>query len=109
MSKSEDFREGYPPKSSSSEGLREGFPGKKSSSEDVREGYPSKKSSSEDVREGYPNKGSSLGSLAQSARGKHLNQARWILIVIGGLTILVNGVQLGLARQSAAKRERRAQ
>jgi hypothetical protein len=39
-----------------------------------------------------PNEPSGLGSLAQSARGKHLNQARGILIVIGVITILFNGV-----------------
>jgi hypothetical protein len=32
-----------------------------------------------------------LGSLAQSARGKEISQARTILIVIGVLTMLVNG------------------
>ena len=32
-----------------------------------------------------------LGNLAQSARGNELNQARGILIVIGVLTIAVNG------------------
>jgi hypothetical protein len=31
-----------------------------------------------------------LGSLAQSARGKELNQARGILIIIGLLTLIVN-------------------
>lgn len=32
-----------------------------------------------------------LGSLAQSARGKEINQARWILIAIGFLTMAGNG------------------
>jgi hypothetical protein len=45
-----------------------------------------------------PNLGSSasgqLGSLAQSARLKNLNQARGTLIAIGILTIVVNGIQL---------------
>jgi hypothetical protein len=40
-----------------------------------------------------------LGSLAQSARLKHLNAARWTLIVIGVLTILVNGFLLFSARE----------
>jgi hypothetical protein len=40
-----------------------------------------------------------LGSLAQSARLKQLNTARWILIVIGILTMLVNGYLLTTARQ----------
>jgi hypothetical protein len=31
-----------------------------------------------------------LGSLAQKARGKHLNQARALLIVIGVLTVIIN-------------------
>ena len=72
---------------SKSEHFREGFPSKGPSSEDIREGSPRKTPSSEDFREGTPSKSTSLGSLAQSARGKHLNQARWILIVIGALTI----------------------
>src|SRR4051812_10876347 len=37
------------------------------------------------------NNSSGLGSLAQSARGKQLNQARWILIIIGGLSTLLYG------------------
>jgi hypothetical protein len=37
---------------------------------------------------------SSLGSLAQSARSKNLKNARWILIIIGVLTIIVNGLML---------------
>jgi hypothetical protein len=39
-----------------------------------------------------PNEQPGLGSLAQSARGKHLNQARGILIAIGVLTVIANGV-----------------
>src|SRR5205807_4687707 len=39
-----------------------------------------------------------LGSLAQSARLKHLNSARRWLIAIGIITMLVNGVQLAMAR-----------
>jgi hypothetical protein len=35
-----------------------------------------------------------LGSLAQAARGNELRQARWILIVIGLLTLAVNGAFL---------------
>ncbi len=35
-----------------------------------------------------------LGSLAQSARGKELNRARVILIVIGALTLVVNTLGL---------------
>jgi hypothetical protein len=35
---------------------------------------------------------SSLGSLAQSARGKQLNTARWLLIVVGILTVVFNGI-----------------
>src|SRR4051812_46704838 len=38
-----------------------------------------------------PSKRSGLGNLAQSARSKELNQARWILILIGALTLVVNG------------------
>jgi hypothetical protein len=41
-----------------------------------------------------PDQPARLGSLAQSARGKQLNQARWILIVIGVLTIGANGFML---------------
>ncbi len=41
-----------------------------------------------------------LGSLAQKARGKQLNQARWILIVIGILTILGNFADLAAARST---------
>jgi hypothetical protein len=37
-----------------------------------------------------------LGSLAQSARHKHINQARGVLIAIGILNLLVNGVALGM-------------
>jgi hypothetical protein len=39
-----------------------------------------------------------LGSLAQAARGKKLNEARNILLFIGILTVLANGVLLALAR-----------
>jgi hypothetical protein len=39
-----------------------------------------------------------IGSLAQSARLKHLNSARWTLIVIGVLTVLLNGYLLISAR-----------
>jgi len=42
-----------------------------------------------------------LGSLAQAARGKQLNQARGILITIGVLTILLNGFLLINARNEA--------
>lgn len=35
-----------------------------------------------------------LGSLAQAARGKQLNQARWTLIFIGALMLIVNGAFL---------------
>jgi hypothetical protein len=42
----------------------------------------------------------SLGSLAQSARVKHLNTARWVLISIGILTILLNGFLLATMRQT---------
>jgi MFS family permease len=38
----------------------------------------------------------SLGSLAQAARGKQLRRARNILIVVGVLQILVNGIMLAL-------------
>lgn len=44
-----------------------------------------------------------LGSLAQSARIKELNTARSILIVIGILTILVNGFQFSQARDQVHK------
>ncbi len=39
-----------------------------------------------------------LGSLAQSARSKKLNQARGILIVIGVLTIILNVVFIAMGR-----------
>jgi predicted RND superfamily exporter protein len=42
-----------------------------------------------------------LGSLAQSARGKQLKQARIILLVVGGLTILVNALLLANVRNEA--------
>jgi hypothetical protein len=35
---------------------------------------------------------SSLGSLSQSARGKQLKTAQWLMIVVGILTVVVNGV-----------------
>jgi hypothetical protein len=41
-----------------------------------------------------------LGSLAQKARGKQLNQARAILIVIGVLTVAVNAVLMATLRDS---------
>lgn len=44
-----------------------------------------------------------LGSLAQSARVKELNTARNILIVIGILTILVNGIQIPMVRDQVHK------
>jgi hypothetical protein len=44
-----------------------------------------------------------LGSLAQSARSKKLNQVRGILIVIGALTLIVNVVQLFLIRDIAKR------
>jgi hypothetical protein len=44
---------------------------------------------------------SSLGSLAQSAREKKLKQARGILIVIGCLGLVWNGIHLGMARGQA--------
>jgi hypothetical protein len=44
-----------------------------------------------------------LGSLAQSARSKQLNTARGILIAIGILTVLVNGIQLAMARDLVKK------
>ncbi len=40
--------------------------------------------------------GTGLGSLAQSARSKKLKQARGILIAVGILTIIVNGIGLAL-------------
>ncbi len=42
---------------------------------------------------------SGLGSLAQSARLKQLNTARWVLIVLGILMILGNGALIAIARQ----------
>jgi len=42
---------------------------------------------------------SQLGSLAQAARGKQLNAARWILIVIGVLTVVVNAIQMATLRE----------
>jgi hypothetical protein len=41
-----------------------------------------------------------LGSLAQKARGKQLKQARGILIAIGALTLIANGIFVVLARTS---------
>jgi hypothetical protein len=35
---------------------------------------------------------SSLGSLAQSARGKQLKTAQWLMIVVGILTVAINGI-----------------
>jgi hypothetical protein len=40
---------------------------------------------------------SGLGSLSQSARRKHLGQARGVLIAVGVLTLLVNGIFFFLA------------
>jgi hypothetical protein len=51
-----------------------------------------------------PGKLEPLGSLAQSARLKRLKQARWILIVIGILTIVANGVFIAIQRDQV-KRE----
>ncbi len=39
-----------------------------------------------------------VGSLAQSARSKDLTNARRILIIIGVLTVVVNGVQWGMVQ-----------
>jgi len=44
-----------------------------------------------------------LGSLAQSARLKQLNVARWTLIVIGVITIAVNGYQFVILREEVGK------
>jgi len=57
-----------------------------------------------DPRGGWslPPVGKPLGSLAQSAREKQLNQARWILIIVGILTIAVNGF-LFVAAEAAVK------
>jgi hypothetical protein len=44
-------------------------------------------------------KPSGLGSLAKSARGKHLTTARRVLLGVGILTILVNGALVVFARQ----------
>jgi len=44
-----------------------------------------------------------LGSLAQSARMKELNTARNILLVIGVLTVLVNAIQIPMARDQVHK------
>jgi hypothetical protein len=44
-----------------------------------------------------------LGSLAQAARGKKLGEARGILLFIGILTIIANGVLLALARDQIKK------
>src|SRR5262249_15763410 len=41
---------------------------------------------------------SGLGSLAQSARSKKLNQARWLLIIIGGITIVFNAILIATLR-----------
>jgi hypothetical protein len=51
-----------------------------------------------------PPESSGLGSLAQSARGKHLKQARGILIAIGVLTIVVNAILFALI-ESQVKQE----
>ncbi len=40
-----------------------------------------------------------LGSLAQSARMKHMNQAKWTLIIIGVLTALLNGFMLAQSQK----------
>jgi hypothetical protein len=48
-----------------------------------------------------PDKPAGLGSLAQSARAKQLNQARNILLAVGVLTILVNAFLLLNVRNEA--------
>jgi hypothetical protein len=49
--------------------------------------------SAENTRTSLPPLQTGLGSLAQEARLKHLNTAKWILIVVGILTIGVNAFQ----------------
>jgi cytochrome c biogenesis protein CcdA len=44
-----------------------------------------------------------LGSLAQAARGTHLNQIRGILFIVGVLTIIVNLISLATLREQATK------
>lgn len=48
---------------------------------------------------GAENSGDGLGSLTQAARSKQLNSAKGILLVIGVLTILANGVFFFLAEK----------
>lgn len=43
-----------------------------------------------------------LGSLAQSSRGSDLKSTRWMLFIIGGLTLAVNGFQLSNASNEVA-------
>jgi hypothetical protein len=50
-----------------------------------------------------------LGSLAQSARGKQLNTARWILIVVGVLTVAVNTGMVFLSEKNVQNEVRQLQ
>ncbi len=50
-----------------------------------------------------------LGSLSQAAREKQLNQARWLLIIIGGLTLAVNAFFAIAARSQVEAEIRRLQ
>jgi len=52
-----------------------------------------------DERDDKQSAGANLGSLAQSARVKNLNTARWVMIAVGVLTIAVNGFLLFTARE----------
>jgi hypothetical protein len=54
-----------------------------------------------------PGDGPGLNSLAQAARGKHLGQIRWTLIIIGVLTIGANAVVLWITRGNVEDELRR--
>ncbi len=71
-------------------------PRKRSSSEDFSD-RPSKRSTSrdDDGRDRTEGTGK-LGSLAQAARSKKLKEARNLLLFIGILTIIVNGIFMGV-------------
>jgi hypothetical protein len=46
---------------------------------------------------------SSLGSLTQSARGKQLKTAQWLLIVVGILTVALNGAEYATIEKEVDK------
>ncbi len=67
------------------------------------EGYttePRRRQTPDDLDDAGPPR---LDSLAQKARGKELNNAKRILIVVGVLTVILYGIQLAMVRSEVEK------